>query len=163
MVCLPLFPAGYVREGRLFGLSLELCPKRFQTEPVGLGFKLVKRPIPKDKDASRNGIGYRLCTATCASLRSWAPPPFGRRPGEWVILVLPEAPTGALPRLPGDSLGVDSGAPGGSWARLPGDALGVDFGAPGGGWARLPGDALGVDFGAPGGENVGKKMQQEAN
>ena len=58
--------------------------------------------------------------------------------------MLPEAPTGALPRLPGDSLGVDSGAPGGSWARL-------------------PGDALGVDFGAPGGENVGKKMQQEAN
>ena len=73
----------------------------------------------------------------CASLRSWAPPPFGRRPGEWVILVLPEAPTGALLRLPGDSLGVDSGAPGGTWARLPGDALGVHFGAPGGGWARL--------------------------
>ena len=67
----------------------------------------------------------------------WAPPPFGRRPGEWVILVLPEAPTGALPRLPGDSLGVDPGAPGGSGARLPGDALGVDFGAPGGGRARL--------------------------
>ena len=59
--------------------------------------------------------------------------------------MLPEAPTGALPRLHG------------------GDSLGVDSGAPGGTWARLPGDALGVDFGGPGGENVGKKMQQEAN